>query len=69
MLAALTDRDQQEMLVEFARVWSADLQVLPVWLNMEVVTVSSRVSGAQPRPISSPAHVTIWNLHEWDILP
>jgi peptide/nickel transport system substrate-binding protein len=67
LVASLSEQAQQDDLVELAKLWTNDLPVLPMWLSVEVVSISSRVQGAAPRPLSGPVNFTLWNIHEWDV--
>jgi peptide/nickel transport system substrate-binding protein len=64
----LVPERQQEMLVEIAQLWANDLPALPLWFQVETVAISSRLRNAYPRPNSSGAFATLWNVAEWELV-
>jgi ABC-type transport system substrate-binding protein len=54
---------------ELVRIFSADLPVLPLYYEIQMVPVAQGLTGVQPiRGIAHTGHVMhTWNVHEWDL--
>lgn len=56
---------------ELVRIFSADLPVLPIYYDVDLIPVTSGLTGVQAA--RGMVHLGIlnhtWNAHEWDLLP
>lgn len=63
----ITPQREEELVVEFIRIWTAELPALPLVFSVDIIPVKKGVSGVIPRIISGGNGLHNWNVHQWDI--
>ena len=61
-----TQREMEDLLAQLAKVYTDDMQALPIYYQPEPVAIHKNLLGARPRPNSSGQHSTTWSVYQWE---
>jgi peptide/nickel transport system substrate-binding protein len=63
----LTRQREDDLVVEFIKLWTSQVPALPLVYNTDIIPVSTKVTGIVPRSITGINALFNWNVQDWDV--
>ena len=64
----LTQQEEDDLVIEFIKLWTEDLPTWPLAYSVDVFAVSNRLTGPTIRSFSGGNGMKSWNIHEWQVV-